>query len=480
MIAIPVRRSIRRVAAGSIAALLLTLLTFYLHFNLASATSVHLFLVVMIALRWGFPEAGIVSVLSVACLDYFFTEPLFAFSISDSHDLVSLLTFEAAALLVSRLSNQATLHAQASELHQQRLQKLYELSQQVLVLDRMGLVEQQLADLIRFNLLLEGTALWTVRDQRLCTSGVCVVTKEMIRKTYDTETDSDDPRIHASLRVLRSGTRAIGVIALCGHDLDSVSMNAAASLAAVAIERARSFSTEAAAEAARQSEQLRSAILDGLAHAFKSPLTTIMVSSSGLLAMGTLSGVEKRLVGMIDKHAGQLNDLTNHLLLTANFDKADLKLKREHIALDELIESIVIDCSAELGGHTIEKHIPSGHDRIYADRKLLRMALVQILDNAAKYSMPGSSLTIGIKEVDTGVTIAIHNRGSFIPPEERAKVFERFYRSPGSSRAVSGTGIGLSVVRRIAEAHQGDVLVESDINSGTTFIITLPHPPRRS
>jgi len=78
------------------------------------------------------------------------------------------------------------------------------------------------------------------------------------------------------------------------------------------------------------------------------------------------------------------------------------------------------------------------------------------------------------------VAITIHNQGSFIPPEEREKVFQRFYRCTGSSGAVSGTGIGLSVVRRIAEAHHGSVSVESDRASGTTFAITLPHDARRT
>src|ERR1700735_241021 len=106
MIAKHVRVVLYRVVMGSLAALLLTLFAFRLHFNLSSATSIYLFLVVVIALRWGFREASIVSLLCVACLDYFFTAPLFQFYMSDSHELVALLTFEAAALLVSRLSNQ--------------------------------------------------------------------------------------------------------------------------------------------------------------------------------------------------------------------------------------------------------------------------------------------------------------------------------------------------------------------------------------
>ena len=475
MIAKQIRVILYRVVMGSAAALLLTLFAYRLHFNLSSATSIHLFLVVVIALRWGFLEASIVSLLSVACLDFFFTEPLFAFYIADSHDWVALLTFEAAALLVSRLSNQASRHARDSEAHRERLQKLYELSQHILLLDRMRNVEQQLADLIRSNLQVKGVALWNTLDLRMCKSGTCDLSDEEIRSSFYMETNSDDLSCGVSRRVLRSGTRPIGALALCGHSLDAASVNAAASLAAVAIERARSFSTEANAEAARQSEQLRSAILDGLAHAFKSPLTTIRVSSSGLLAMNTLSGAEKRLVTLIDHHAGQLGDLTHHLLLTAKLDKSDLKVNREDIDLVQLIESSVQASSQELGDHVIELQGATGRKIVRADRKLLQMALLQILDNAVKYSQPGSPLVISVKEERTEVAISIKNEGSFIPSEEREKIFKRFYRCSGSIGTISGTGIGLSVVRRIAEAHQGSVSVESDSASGTTFAIRLPH-----
>jgi two-component system sensor histidine kinase KdpD len=478
MIAKPIRIVARRVAAGSAAALLLTYVAFRLHFNLSSATSVHLFLVAAIAVRWGFLEASIVSALSVACLDYFFTEPLFAFYIADSHDWVALLTFEATALLVSRLSTQVSRHARQSELHQKRLQKLYELSQHVLLLDHNGDVEQQLVRLIHSNLQVEGVVLWNALDLHMCKSGTCSFSDEEVRSSFYMETNCDDLGAGLSRRVLRSGTRPIGAFALCGHSLDAASVNAAASLTAVAIERARSFSTQAGAEAARQSEQLRSAILDGLAHAFKSPLTTIRASSSGLLTMNTLSGAEKKLVSLIDRHAGQLSDLTSHLLLTARLDRGDIKMNWEQIDLVQLIESSVAASSQELEGHPIERRCTASPSVVRADRKLLQMALLQVLDNAAKYGRPGSPVVIAVREEESELAITVKNEGSFIPLEEREKVFQRFYRCSESVGTISGTGIGLSVVRRIAEAHLGRVWVDSDRASGTTFAIALPHMAR--
>jgi len=465
---------LRRIAGGSVAAIVLTLLSYRLHFNLSAATSIHLFLVVVIAIRWGLLEASLVSILSVACLDYFFTKPLFRFYITDSHDWVAILIFEATALVVSSLSNQVSHHARELERRQSQQQKLYELSQNVLLLNRDAAVDQQLVDLMRSSLQVKGIALWNAYEMHQCKSGECNFSDDEIRSAYFREATEDDLGTGISRRVLRLGTRPIGAIFLCGHALDAASVDAAAFLAAVAIERARSFFTEANAEAAKQSEQLRSAILDGLAHAFKSPLTTIRTSSSGLLAMNTLSGTEQKLVSLIDRHAGHLSDLANHLLLTAKLDSGDLTVKREQVDVARLLQNTIAESSQELDGHPVDFQLTSACNTAYADKKLLRMALFLVLDNAAKYSHPKSQVIIAVREEDAELVIRIRNEGSFIPDDEREKVFQRFYRCSESVKSISGTGIGLSVVRRIAEAHRGRTWVESDHIRGTTFAIALP------
>ncbi len=162
----PIRAVAARIAAGAAGSLLITCVAYRFHFNLSSATSVQLFLVTAIAFRWGFLEAGIVSLFSVACLDYFFTEPLFRFYMADPHDWVALGAFESVALIVSSLSNQVSRHARESELHRSELQKLYELSQSILLLDRQKPLEPQLASLLHSTLRVEGVVLWNAYDLR--------------------------------------------------------------------------------------------------------------------------------------------------------------------------------------------------------------------------------------------------------------------------------------------------------------------------
>jgi len=471
-----IRHIALRIIVGVAAALLSTGAAYKFHFNLSSATSLHLFLITAIALRWGFLEASAVSLVSVACLDYFFTVPLFQFYMADSHDWVALGTFESVALLVSRLSNQVNQHALESDIHRSRLQRLYELSQSILLLDFQHSVDQQLTPLIQTALQAKGVGLWNAYDLHFSSAGQFDFKQEelQLRASFFADRNDDDEANEISRRVLRSGTRSIGALLLYGHTSDAVSINAAASLAAIAMERARSFAQESNAEAARQSEQLRATVLDSLAHAFKTPLTTIQTSSSGLLEMNTLRGTEKKLVTLIDQQAHHLNDITTRLLRAAKIDSANLKVKREHINVVALVRESVAESAEQFMPRSIIFAPAGEHISVLADRQLLKMALLQLLDNAAKYGGTDASITLDIHEEKDEAVVSVHNEGSFIPLEERGKIFKRFYRSPGSVHKASGTGIGLSVVKHVVEAHQGRVWVVSDSSAGTTFFLTLP------
>jgi two-component system sensor histidine kinase KdpD len=387
---------------------------------------------------------------------------------------VALLTFEAAALLVSKLSTRVGIFAREAERQQARVQMLYEISQQFLLIDPTKDVGRDLTGLLQCAIKARGVAMWNAYENRLSMSGECGVNGEEVRAVYLAELNNDDESRGISRRTLRSGTKAIGALVVYNHLLDAKSVDAIAALSAIAIERARSFATESRAEAARLGEQLRSAILDGLAHAFKSPLTTIRASSSGLLEMGTLSGTEQRLVTLIDNQATQLTDLSNHLLATAKLETGNLKLHREPIDLGELFETLRM--SAVQDSEAMLAHTAPIQPGVFvtADRKLLSMAVSQLLDNACKYGSPSSSPKLSYEERGHETVIMVTNEGSFIPQDERDKVFRRFYRCASSAKTVAGSGIGLSVVRRIAEAHQGRAWVESDLAIGTTFAIALP------
>jgi two-component system sensor histidine kinase KdpD len=156
-------------------------------------------------------------------------------------------------------------------------------------------------------------------------------------------------------------------------------------------------------------------------------------------------------------------------------DEAHLEVDHEMIYLDQWFEFFRVEAALTVGDHPLRIVDETPGSFVWADARLLQMAVLQVLDNASKYASPASPITIRIMSTDTEVVIGVRNEGSFIPAEERLRIFQRFYRSPGSQHKASGTGIGLSVTKRIAEAHRGRVWVESDPDTGTTFFFALPH-----
>jgi len=467
--------AVGRVICFCALALGLSLVCFRLQFNLSSATSVHLFLVVLIALRFSRWEASIVSIVSTGCLDYFFTEPVFHFSMYDYRNWIALATFELVALLIASLSERAILRAHEAEERQTRLNRLYDLSQGILVLDRNRPAEPQLVELIRNRLKIRDVALWNATDGELCSSGAFPFSEAEVCAAYFDTCILDESENKISRRVLRLGSRPIGALLLHDHLLDPNSVDAVATLTSIAIERARSFSSEANALAAKQSEELRSAILDGLAHSFKSPLTAIISSSSGLLAMNRLTGTEKSLVELIDHQAGNLAELTTQLLLTAQLDTETVRLKKRAVNLREFIKESVEKSGSEISGREISLDLDIDENAFAdVDEQLLRLALVQILDNAVKYGLPDTPISVSLKKNDLHFKIAIRNEGSYILAEDREKIFERFYRCRSSAHSVTGTGVGLAVVKRIAEAHHGYTSAQSDESMSTTITIALP------
>jgi two-component system sensor histidine kinase KdpD len=261
---------------------------------------------------------------------------------------------------------------------------------------------------------------------------------------------------------------------LHGHSIDSLSINSIASITAMAIERTRSLAVEMNVEAERHSEELRSALLDGLAHAFKTPLATITVASSGLLAAKELGARQTRLVDLINREATRLSQLTTRLLHTSRLDPSQFVLRERAIDARTLIEGVLDECAVQLKSRDVDVSIVPEAAKVRCDPQILNLALVQILDNAAKYGFQDSLVRISADCSRSQAVLRIHNQGSYIPPMERNKVFTRFYRSPSMEHRAPGTGLGLSVAKKAVEAHGGKISIESDVQTGTTFVIAIP------
>ncbi len=461
--------------SGSAVALLLSDTAFRFHFNFPTAGFLELLIVVLTALKFGFWEATGCSFIAVACLDYFFAPPIYSFHVADPKNWVALVTFEIIALIVSRLSNQLKNEIQESQLHRRNAERLYELGRSMLVRDRQKLAGSEIATLIQKHIGVVSVVIFDACAAEFYTAGDCTKEDEdLARSAYllnDNYHETESSKWH---RVLRLESAPIGGLVVVGDDLNLLMADSIASLVASAFERVRSFEKETRAEAARQTEQLRTTVLDGLAHAFKTPLTVILTSTSGLFEMKSLSPPEAQLVGMIDEHAKQLNGLTSHLLQMAKLDSKEIRLHREEVLVPSFIHQVVNDCTNRLCGHPLHLRIEDESLTISGDRQLLTITLTELLVNAAKYSSTDSPIEVSIQRDDERALIAVHNNGPEIAYGERELIFTRFYRSPTVKHRASGSGIGLSVAKRAAEAHEGRLWVNSSPEKGTTFFLSLP------
>jgi two-component system, OmpR family, sensor histidine kinase KdpD len=449
-----------------------------------TAGLIELVLVMLVAFRWGFLEAAVASVLAVGCLDYFYMAPIFSLYERNPQDWISSVLFVTIALTAGHFTDGIKRKALQTEKERTRLERLYQTSRDILMLDRREEVGAQLTRLIADTFHVNAVALWDAREVRMDKAGKDGVPDDEVRATYFHELSENDLASCKFKRVLRLGTRPVGAIYIAGSSrespLDSRSVDAIASLSAIALERAHSFAAESNAEAAKRSEQFRSTVLDGLAHAFKTPLATIQSASSGLLEINRLEYPERELVSLIDEQATRLAKLTNQVLQTAELDQRQLEVDHERIRLDQLFRFCRAEATHTLTDHPLRIIDETSDSYVWADIRLLEMALLQFLDNASKYASPRSPVTLRVTTTDTEVVFSVQNEGSFIAPEERLRIFQRFYRSPGTQHKAPGTGIGLSVAKRIAEAHTGRVWAESDSKTSTSFFFALPRIRKES
>lgn len=466
-------RSVGWATTASFAVLAFGALSFRHQVEFGASGPLYLLLILLVSWRAGF-RASIPVVLSATLgLDYFYTEPRLTLRMASPTDVFAVTSFLSVAILVSHLSHRVRLHAEQTKREELKHRMLYELSRSVILIDWKADVGEQLCELIQTRCRLRAVALWNNRESRFSCAGDGALFKENLEASYRAASDYDLPSRAEHIRMLRFGTRNVGSIALRG-ELDALMADSIATLVATNLERIRALNAEVSAESQALSEQLRTTVLDGLAHAVKTPLTTILLSASGLREAGSLTALQARFAETIETQSAYLADLTTQLLRTAKLDDAAAVLMRDTIDLETLLEDALDELSPHHDVKRVHVTFPSNAIVIDADVSLVRMAMMQVLENALKYSPSGSRVRVCLSCDDADASISVHNEGTFVPMEERARIFERYYRSPSTEHRASGTGVGLSVTKRAVEAHGGHVRVASSIHEGTTFVMTLP------
>ena len=335
----------------------------------------------------------------------------------------------------------------------------------------------QLAELTRSIFQVETAAIFDADLREVYIAGHPIDTlRDVLESICLFETSSQDRETGIIRRVLRMGKLPIGALLLRG-ELSALTADAVASVISITFDRYHAFANESRTEAARRTEQMRTMVLDSLAHAYKTPLTVIEAASSGLAAISKLSPQQAELLGLIESQASQLSHLTTRLLRTARLDVSELVPRMEKVALASLLEDVVASLRDQLSTFSVVIALSRDDLALWCDRSLMVTMLTHYVENAAKYGEPGTAIQLRAVEKANSVILSVHNVGPVIPLAECERVFDRYFRCALHSSMASGTGIGLSIVKRAAMAHGGDVWVTSSKKRGTTFFLTIPHHP---
>jgi two-component system, OmpR family, sensor histidine kinase KdpD len=445
--------------------------------NATTAGFAYLVSVLFIASRWGLTEALVASFGSVACFNYFFLPPVRTFTIADPQNWVALFAFLVTSVTASRFSEQAKRRTLEALDRQREMEKLYALSRAILLIDPVHPMPKQLALQVAQSFGATAVALYDRSSGEFYRSGPEDYrdTNDQLRQAALDGTFFRDEAGHRAVTAIRLGAQPIGSLGVQGVDLSDSAFQGLANLVAIGLERTRAQDAASLAEAARRSDELKSTLLDALAHEFKTPLTSIKAASTSLLSSNTLKPEQQReLISIVDEETDRLSVLVTEAIQMARIEAGRVILRREGHGVDELIDSVLRKLKPVVTERSIERNIASGLPAVWVDGELMEVALRQLIDNAIKYSPHGSPVSVSAESIDGRVILSIADHGPGIAESEQGRIFEKFYRAEASRHQIPGAGLGLVIAREIVHAHGGEIWVDSKPGEGSTFHFTLP------
>ncbi len=436
-----------------------------------------LLVVLFLASRWGLTIATTTAIVATLVFNYYFLPPVHTFTIADPQNWIALLAFLVSAILASRLSERARRETENANRRRKEVERLYSLSQQLLSTENFLELNNSIPLFVRDAFGLTEAAMFLPKRNEVYRTGVehPELSDEDLKAVSVRGELVIKPEQLISIVPLRIGARPVGSIGLEGTLLSRETMEAVGSLIAISIERAGAVESLSRTEAARESEKLRTAILDSVTHEFRTPLTSIKASVSTLLSSAALDDAGRRdLLDVIDEETDRLNRLVGEAAEMAQLDAQKVELHREPYPVKEIIQAAVDKSVAVLGKHELRLNIPESVPEVRADLDRIAEVLIHLLENAAKYSPEATPITVSAEARGRMVEISVADRGPGIDDIEQSLVFEKFYRGRDQRYRVQGTGMGLSISKAIVEAHGGTIGLTSQLGSGSVFHFTLP------
>ena len=489
----------QRCALATLACAATTLLATPLLAYLDPANIVMLFLltVLLVAVALGLEAALLAAFLSVALFDFFFVEPRFSFEVHDAQYLVTFVVMLAVAIITGQLAAGLRRHADDSDREARRSRALYEMAR-----DLSGaLMVEQVAEITRKFLrdVLNAEALLLLPDGA---GGLApgagqpeaslAIEPRLATMCFDGGAPVDCPQLSASgyatlYLPLKAPMRVRGVIAVAPTDQRAQPLLAQrerletmASLVAIALERIHYVEVAQRTQVQVVSERLRSSILSALSHDLRTPLTALVgLADSLTVSRPPLGDVARETAEAIREQAERLAGLVGNLLDMARLHAGEVTLRKEWLPIEEVIGSSIKLLGRALADHPVKVALAGDLPLLEFDAVLIERVFCNLLENAAKYSPPGSPIEIAVRLREGSAEVAVCDGGKGFAVDAGGALFEMFVRGEHES-STPGVGLGLAICRAIVDAHGGTIAAANRASGGAcvTFSLPLGEPPR--
>ena len=451
---------------------------FIIQVNPTTAALTFLIGVLIVSATWGLRPAIFMAVFATLAFNYYFLPPIGTLTIADPQNWVALFAFLVTAIIASQLAERARREAQSANERRCEAERLYKFSQLLLSSENVAELLNAIPMYIVESFGVEAAAISLTSRTDVYRSGVVardVLDRHDLQLVAMRGEPKTDPEHKVVFIPLRMGLRIVGSMGLSGAQLSRETLEAMSSLIAIAIERAGAVEKLGKAEAARESEQLRSALLDSVTHEFRTPLTAIKASVTSLLSNPNLDGAQRlELLTVVNEESDRLNHLVGEAAQMAQLDAHKVELKLGQHQIQEAVQDAMEKSKAALANHPVNVLLPENLPPVRIDVDRISEVISQLLENAAKYSPLDSPISIRGEVKDQKVMTSIADRGPGIDDFEQSLIFEKFYRGRNQRLQVQGTGMGLAIAKAIVEAHGGEIGVTSQLGRGSVFYFTVP------
>ncbi|MBK9142374.1 MAG: DUF4118 domain-containing protein [Candidatus Melainabacteria bacterium] len=482
-------------ATGVILACTVIARTMLPFFELSNVVMVYILGVAVVATRYGRGASILSSVLSVAAFDFFFVPPFHTFVVADTQYLVTFAVMLTIAIVISTLTVRVRQQADAARMRELRTAALYSMSKELA--SRMDFEEivdigmEHVGEVFDCKTAVfyqdPGSSLWQVRQPPDQNMPEDLWNRKEALNAFDSP-DSFSPGsvgthgetcLYLPLRVADSRLGVLAVLpkaspSRLGSPERLQLLETFINQIALSCERAR-LSKEAESTHLRvKTEQLRNSLLSSVSHDLRTPLATITGAASGIMdPENTLDQESYRQLGKeIYQEAFRLNKLVGNLLEMTKVESGTLILKRDRHPVDELVGSAV--STFDRHKYAIKTTVQDGTLLVYADPVLIQQVLVNLIENAVKYSTEPQVYLKVSSQPGGEVQFEVSDCGPGIPEKNRKLVFEKFYRE--RPNIGTGVGLGLAICQGIVEAHGGRIWIEDSEYGGSSFRFVLPPP----